>query len=187
MAESKRNIVIQGMSGKLGDMIVFRQRAGKTIAAAAPRSPQGEGTPAQQAVREKFQQAILYGRTAISDPATKEEYQAKAPEGKSAFNVAVADFFNAPDIVEIDVKEYSGSPGQRIRVKVTDDFKVKSVWLAIQNDDGSIVEQGNAIADPNGIDWIYTSTTENLSLPNDKVTVTATDNPDNLAVSEKTL
>ncbi|SDF09761.1 hypothetical protein SAMN05421825_1031 [Epilithonimonas hungarica] len=31
MAESKNNIITHGLSGKVGDLIVFRQRSGDTI------------------------------------------------------------------------------------------------------------------------------------------------------------
>ena len=36
MAESKKNIITHGMSGKVGDIIVFSQRHGKTIVSKAP-------------------------------------------------------------------------------------------------------------------------------------------------------
>lgn len=187
MAESKNNIVIQGFSGKLGNMIVFRQRAGKTIAATAPGERVDTGSPAQQAVRQKFQLAVMYGKSVIADAAKKAEYQAAADNGQSAYNVAVADFWHAPDITEIDVSKYSGLPGQPIRIRVMDDFMVKSVMLAIHNEDGTLVEEGEAVQDTNGLDWTYTTTVDNPNVTMDRITVTATDQPDNLTVDQKTL
>lgn len=50
----------------------------------------------------------------------------------SAYSVAVADYFHAPDIKEVDLGGYTGTAGDLISVKVTDDFKVKGFpfdWL----------------------------------------------------------
>jgi hypothetical protein len=187
MAESKNNMVIQGFTGKLGDQLVFRQVAGKTIASKAPGARQGEPTEKQVAVRDRFQRAVLYGRSVLADPAAKQAYSDAAPNGQSAYNVAIADFFQAPDIMEIDVSSYTGQVGEIIKVKVTDDFKVKAVRLSIQNDDGSLLEEGNAVQLGNSADWTYTATATNSSLTGDKITVTATDNPANLTTDEKTL
>jgi hypothetical protein len=52
---------------------------------------------------------------------------AKAKKGRTAFNTAVADFLNAPDIDTIDLSGYTGQPGDLIRITVTDDYKVQEV------------------------------------------------------------
>src|SRR5689334_15673299 len=98
MAESKNNIVTHGISGKLGDLIVLRQKAGKTFVGKAPHEMTGEPTEAQKEIQSRFQQAILYGKAAIADPTIKKEYHKAAGPGQSAFNVAVADFFHAPAV-----------------------------------------------------------------------------------------
>lgn len=185
MAESKDNVVIHGLSGKFAGVIVFRQRAGKTIAAKAPVARGSQGTPGQQAINKKFQQAVLYGKAVNADPPTKETYQSAAPRGQSAYNVAIADFLRAPDIHEIDISGYAGNAGDKIRVKVTDDFRVATVRLSIHNADGSLQEEGDAVLDTDGGDWVYTATPSNATLSGDKITVTAADIPDNLSTEEK--
>lgn len=187
MAESKNNIVTHGLSGKLGDLIVFRQRAGKTILSSKPKERTGEPSAAQQQVRERFQQAIIYGKAVLADAASKSAYEAAADGGKSAYNVAVADFFNAPDIHEVDVTGYTGATGSKIRVKITDDFEVKSVRVKIENPDNTLVEEGAASLDANGIDWFYTATVENTPVSGDKITITATDLPRNTSVKDTVL
>jgi hypothetical protein len=187
MSISKNNDVIHGMSGKFGDMIVFRQRSGKTIASRAPGEVTGEPSANQQAHRQRFQRAILYGRTAIADPLVKQAYAAKAENGASAYNVAVADYFNAPDIVEVDTSGYTGQPGQRIHIKVVDDFEVTGVSVMIHNADGTLQEEGDAVQNANTVDWTYTATSVNGSLSGDKITITATDTPSNVSKEERTL
>lgn len=99
MAKSNNNVITHGLSGKVGDIIVFSQRGGKTIISKAPKKRTGEPSPKAKAQQEKFQQAVIYGKSIINDPTKKEQYSV---EGKSAFNVAVADLLNAPKIQEIN-------------------------------------------------------------------------------------
>ncbi|MCD0479267.1 hypothetical protein LPB90_12440 [Chryseobacterium sp. LC2016-29] len=42
MAESKNSIVTHGLSGKVGDLLVFRQRNGKTVVSKVPEDSTGE-------------------------------------------------------------------------------------------------------------------------------------------------
>ena len=51
MAKSRNNIVTHGMSGKIGDLLVFRQRFGKTIVGKIPNRT-AEATEGQNAVKE---------------------------------------------------------------------------------------------------------------------------------------
>jgi hypothetical protein len=57
---------------------------------------EAEPIDTQLTVREKFQQAAIYGRSVVSNPQLKAEYKAVAKPGQSAYNVAVADFFALP-------------------------------------------------------------------------------------------
>jgi len=93
MAESKNNVITHGLSGKLGDLIVFRNRNGKTIVASKPGPRTGELSEAQKEHQKHFQEATIYGKAALTNPATKAGYEAVASDGETAYNVAVADFF----------------------------------------------------------------------------------------------
>lgn len=186
MVQIKKNIVTKGFSGKL-DTIVFRVRGGKTIVSTAPERKNRELTDAQKNHRKYFQEAILYGKSVLADSARKAQYQEVAEEGQSAYNVAVADFLNAPSIEEIDVSKYTGQPGSTINVQAYDDFKVAEVQVAIYNSDGSLVEKGFAVQQPDLADWLYTATTQNGDLAGDKVVVRVSDVPGNLTQMESNL
>jgi hypothetical protein len=186
MAESKNNVVTHGLSGKI-DLLVFRSRGNRTIVSTVPHKSSQPASAAQEAVKQKFQQAVIYGKSVNADPALKAAYAAQASEEQSAYNVAIADFFNAPDINEIDVAGYTGAVGSKIIVKATDDFQVNRVHVKIENGDGSLVEEGDAVADAIGLNFTYTATVANASVAGDKITVTAYDNPGNETESSKTL
>lgn len=180
MAKVGKNIVTTGFRGKLGDLIVFRRRGGKTIVASAPEKTAHELTDAQKKHRHQFQNAILYGKSVVADPIRNAAYKGEAKEGQSAFNVAVADFLNAPSFDEIDLSKYSGQPGSIIKIQVTDDFKVVEVQVEIFNGDGVLVESGAAAQQENSLDWIYTATQTNGSLDGDKIVIKASDVPGNV-------
>nr|WP_314290386.1 hypothetical protein [uncultured Capnocytophaga sp.] len=186
MAESKDNVITHGLSGKVGDMIVFSQRNGKTIVSKVPK----KRVVTSERVKEhnaKFQQAVIYAKTILKDPAMKEAYQLEANKkvGLTAYNVAVADLFNAPEIKEIDLSRYTGQIGDPIKIRAYDDFKVKSVTVHIYNSDGSLLEEGSA-SEQDGV-WIYIATLANSSLSGDKIIIRASDYPNNITEKEKIL
>ncbi|MFD2787864.1 hypothetical protein [Hymenobacter rubripertinctus] len=188
MARVKNNIVTQGLSGMIGGTLVFRQQGGRTIVSAAPGETTGEPSAAQQAQRQRFQEAAVYAKAQISDPAAKAEYATRL-DGRhgSAYAIAVADFLKAPDIREIDLSRYAGKKGDVIRVRATDDFKVVAVRVRIENGDGSLVEEGAAVQQPNALDWLYTATTANADLNGDKITIRASDQPGHFDEATRTL
>jgi hypothetical protein len=186
MAKSKNNVVTFGLSGKIGDLLIFSQRGGKTIVSKITQRVDNPSEK-QKEQRRKFQQAVIYGRIALADPDAKAAYQASAPKGQTAYNVAIADMFRAPDIETIDFSGYTGKAGDTVRIVVKDDFLVKEVRLSIVNDDGTLVEEGNAASDPSGHVWIYTATQTNANLSGDKITVTVSDLPGNQTQEEQTL
>ncbi len=176
MAKSQNNVVTHGLSGKIGDMLIFRQQGGKTIVSTKSNKPRKQSEK-QKEHQKRFQRATLYAKAA---QATEEYLTAAASKGKTPYLVAVADFFNAPDIDQIDVSAYTGNPGDMIRIRVTDDFSVKSVTIRISNNDGSLVEEGAAQPDALGIEWIYTAAATNGNLSGDKIEVFASDTPGNI-------
>ncbi|MCB2408782.1 hypothetical protein [Hymenobacter lucidus] len=188
MARVNNNIITQGLSGTLGGTLVFRQAGGKTIVSTAPRETEREPSAKQLAHQQRFQEAALYAKAQIATPTGKAEYEAARDESNnSAYAIAVADFLQAPDIREIDLREYAGKVGDTIRARVTDNFKVAAVAVRIENGDGSLVEEGPAVQQPNAVDWVYTAKKANTSLEGDKITIRATDRPGNPTTETRTL
>ena len=186
MAQSKNNVITHGLTGLVGDMLVFRNRGGKTFVSSKPKERTGEPSEGQKLQHERFQEAILYAKGATSNPDIKAEYAEAITGNETAYNVAVADFFHAPNIKSIDLSGYTGKVGETIIIRATDDFKVADVNVTIFNADGTEVEHGQAICS-NGVDWIYTATADNSSLGGDRIVVRATDMPGNRSEEERNL
>ena len=178
MGESKSNLATEGLSGQVGNL-VFRRRKGdgKVFVSVHPSAHEGAPSEAQLKVNTKFQEAVIYGKSVLADPVSKSLYSEKAGVGQSAYNIAVADFFNAPEIREVDVSAYTGEVGSTIKVKAVDDFKVAKVQVQIATVDGTVIETGDAVLQADGLSWLFTATQQNASPTGDKITVTAWDLP----------
>ncbi len=184
MARVKSNIVIEGLSGSLGNKIVFRQSGGQTIVAVMPTQSSKPPTEEQQQQRQKFGRANRYARQAMKNAVLKEAYQQEAKDNQTAFNVAMADYLNSPVVADLNVGAYSGAKDSPVSITVTDDHMVAVVEVVIYAANGNVLEQGNAELDDNGVDWVYTTQKNNGALKGSKLVVRASDLPGNVTERE---
>lgn len=183
MAKSRNNVVMRGASGKVGNMLVFRQKAGSTIIADVPKiNPDRVPTDDQLSVQERFTDAAFYAKRAISDPDLKERYQQKAKPGQSAYNVAFKDYLTDPEIRRVFTDGYMGAIGDEITIRVRDVLEVKQVHVDIVDGNGVAIEDGLAVAtDETATEWIYTATAANETLTGSAITITLVNTPGNTA------
>jgi hypothetical protein len=173
--------------GAMKDML-FRQQNGKTFVSVKPDLSNVEPTPAQAAHRERFSEAVAYGKTVMADTDLRALYEQAAKEkGTPVFALTVADFLNAPSIKEVDLSAYKGQANDIIKIKATDDFSVASVHVALVNpQNNDPIENGFAIetAPGSGL-WIYTVTVTMPGGSDVRINVVATDRPGGTAVDSK--
>lgn len=185
MAKSRNNVVTHGLSGKVGNMLVFKQLNGNTIVANPPRKNNRQLSEKQAAHTQRFAEAIIYAKAAMSIPETKLAYAAVTTVGITPFNVAMADKMRAPEIQEVNLDAYTGKPSDVIVVKATDDFKVTQVTVEIQHADGSLVEKGDAVFSETGLEWQYKAVSNNNAVQGCKVIARAMDLPGNVTELEQ--
>ncbi|HYG38092.1 MAG TPA: hypothetical protein VD908_05710 [Cytophagales bacterium] len=187
MAKIKNNPALFGASGKFGDIMVFRQFKGKTVLSYNTEKTE-ELTEKQLAVKDRFNEAVIYAKSKTQDPIIKAEYEARMGDKfTSAYSVAVADFLRVPEIRNINLVAYNGQAGDKILIRAVDDFKVVSVSVLITNPDGTVIESGLAVLTDNGMDWEYTATVTNPTYLGDKIRVQVTDLPGNVVSEERTI
>ena len=155
MAKVNQNLVTFGLSGLLGNQLVFRKgKAGSTIVSARPAYAQNRtASPSQAAHQEAFREAIAYAKSAKDEAVYITKAQGTT---MSAFNAAVADWFTAPKVLEIDAAGWSGGVGQTIRVKVQDDTLVAKVHVTLRLANAAVSEEGDAVQ-ADGLWWTYTT------------------------------
>lgn len=183
MAKTKNNIFMSGLSGTVGKQMTLSQKAGDTIVGKKRGSSNIPATDNQLDIQDRFKTASKYAQAAMKDPDTKAMYQAAAKKSQSAYNVALADAFSAPEIKRINIANYHGEPGDIITIRAID-FKVARVQVLISTAAGAMIELGNAILPANSIDWKYTVIAQNDTLAGTRIRVTAIDLPANETVKE---
>lgn len=182
MANVKLNPVLEQIRGQVGDL-VFKRYEDRVILSRKPDLSGHQATAAQQAVRQRFRQAALYGKMVMADPDARARYdQAAEARRKPVFSLTVADFFNAPAIDEVDVSAYTGSTGDPIVVRASDDFEVSRVEVSLTDPDGAVLEEGAATLD--GHRWVYTAQTDVGSGATVRIGVRALDRPGGAGVDQ---
>jgi len=184
VAKVKSNILLDGVSGKVGDVLVFRQMRGKTILAKAPDMSRQILSPAQKTHLNKFQLAKEYARKQTADPEAKAAYQRRACGNKAAYHVAIGDYMNSPKIEEIDASAYHGRVGDILKIRATDDFQVTRVQVRILEPNGSLIEDGEATLHANVTNWIYTVKVASGCIVGQRIQVAVKDRPGNVAKAE---
>ena len=180
MPKQENNIVMKSTRGMFGKQVVFKEKAGEAYVSAPPKVDKNrKPTDSQSVVRKKFRISTAYANAVVKNADLKKEYAAKAKRGRSAHNVALQDAFNAPEILGIIRQGYQGRIGDIIVVQALDDFRVTGVQVAIYTMDNELVEQGAAVLDANGLNWIYTATEDHIALEGSTIKATAKDLPGN--------
>lgn len=184
MSKSRNNVVTHGLSGMVGGMLVFKQVNGKTVVAQRPRKSSKEPDEGQLARQQKFKEAAIFAKAIIQDPLYKQLYEGLSGKGKSAYNIAFADYFKPPVLSKAVISNYQGQVGDKLKVQAVDEVKVESVKVTLIAQDQTIIETGEASLLPNGIDWEYTIQQSNTNLPGTKIIFEATDIPANSTTLE---
>ena len=101
MAKVTLNKNIKAMWGRLGRMsrLVFRRsHTGETYLSVTPDMSHVKWSPAQQAHRQRFKEAVAYARSAMADERVRTRYEQESGiKGKRHFDLAVSDYFKGRD------------------------------------------------------------------------------------------
>ena len=176
MAIVKDNLILQMVRGTLGDQLTIYERNGVIIMAAKRGPSKKKPTQKQLEARYKMKLAAAYAKAMLRDPELKAAYAAKAGPGQNAYNIAVRDAFNSPEIQNIRLEEEN-----TVVVSAKDDFRVAGVKVQVLDAEGKSVEFGSAVMGRNGVDWRYK--VQQLP-PGGKIVAIAEDLPGNVARKE---
>ena len=138
MAKVRSNVLVRGVSGKLGDQVVFRiLRDGSTVMCLPPDFSKRKLSQDQKEHHQRFREAAAYAKVA----AQRQPIYAELAAGtlKNAYNIALSDWFHAPKIHRVEVM------GDAVRIHVSDNVQVASVKVAVLNEEGLVLEKGEAM------------------------------------------
>ena len=179
MARLSSNIVILGSNGLVGGHVTDRKtHVEKSILSSKPllddyRKANETSNTHEAAIRE----STTYANFAQ----TQDVYITKAKRmGVTPYSLALADWFAAPRVLEINVDSWTGKIGQTIRVKARDNVRVARVSVVIRDVDETVLEVGEATpSEPGSAWWNYTTKSVVKMTPFPMVEATAYDLPGN--------
>ena len=151
MAKVKRNMLIAGVSGSLGEDYYARiTKDGRTIISRKPDFSNRQFSEAQRNVQSRTKQAAAYAKVAAK---VNPIYTQKAKgTSKNAYNLAVRDWHRPPVI-----RSMSMDHDRTVRVSAYDDVMVTRVRVSILDEAGQCLEQGDAEL-VMGVWWDYQTT-----------------------------
>ena len=180
MARHYSTIFARGLAGIAEDPFEVHTRLGKNVTASKVLFDDNreylESLKPEQA-------AILEATTYANFAKTQDLYLERELEtGMTAYNIALADWFVAPKVLQINIDHWTGRPGQVIRVKARDNVRVAKVSVLIRDEEGNVLEAGEAVQMEAGSAWWHYTTTTSVSLtPFPSVKAVARDMPGNSA------
>jgi hypothetical protein len=188
MARNINNILLQGYTGMIGNQLVLKIRNGKPYLANRPTINKDRvPTPNQVKARERFANAVRFAQRVIQDPVLNSWYEAAAKDGNSAYNTAISDANDPPELTGLNTAGYHGQPGELITIVAMDNYFVEQVMVAIYAASGDLLEEGAAVPDSIRHEWTYAATRQNLKPAGSRIVVVAEDKPKNKVSIEKTI
>src|SRR5690606_38898719 len=104
MARITCNDLVDGLSGKLGDSLVFRTIRGKTFVSTPARKPnKKKESKAQRNTRTRFREASQWAQFILFYPEQKAYYRkrAKALKLPNAYTAAITDYMRKPKVEKV--------------------------------------------------------------------------------------
>jgi hypothetical protein len=92
MARVKNNDLIENLSGKVGNKLVYKTYAYGTVVSKYPNMSKVKLSLKQKRSNELFRKAVAYAQSIIADPKEKKKYESKLKPGKTVYNTALAEY-----------------------------------------------------------------------------------------------
>lgn len=92
MARIRSNILTKGLSGQIGQQVVFKQYGKKTVVSRYPDMSKVKPSKLQKKGRNRFAEAVVYAQAINNDPVKKASYAKKVKKGHTVFNFAMQEY-----------------------------------------------------------------------------------------------
>ena len=158
------NGTVEGLRGKIGNLIFRQLPDGTTIMTEAQpkknsrqkKRAKQKRSAAQQAHNSRFQDAVFYARAASRTEPVYAELAAVTPMW-TAYNHAMYDWFHPPQV---------GCVAQEhgcILVEASDDVLITKVKVTVLDSESRVLETGEAVREQDGW-WVFASQTEGRTI-----------------------
>ena len=145
MAKVKKNVVVRGVSGKVGELVFRQLKDGSTVVAVKQDFSRRKFSEGQLAHQARMKEATLYGKGAQYHPV----YVALAETSTlTGYNWAFADRMKPPVIHAVERVEGG------IRVRASDNVGVVRVEVQVLDEAGAVLTKGEAVQTSKEV-WVY--------------------------------
>jgi hypothetical protein len=97
MARITSNPIIEGLSGKVGNLVFKNYKSGTIISALADRS-KVKLSAKQKKANKSFKEAVAYAKAVLADPKKSAHYKKLLQPGKSIYHTALAAYLSGKAI-----------------------------------------------------------------------------------------
>jgi hypothetical protein len=159
MATVANNVLMNGLSGRFGNTLVFRTMRGKTHVSPPARKPdKKKESDAQRGTRTKFSEATQWAQAALLDPQKKEYYRqrAKALKLPNAYTAAITDYMRKP---KVEKTQYDDNVTYRISKP---GFALKQLLVA--DNEGTGAPASNIVVWQQHDQWLVNHTRDSSNL-----------------------
>src|SRR5689334_2452244 len=92
MAHSDNNPVLEGVSGRIGNIVIKRYPNGKIVITKVPDMSGVKHTELQRIYQTKFAEAVAYARAAKRDPQKKVAFEKVLKKGQDVYHAALSHY-----------------------------------------------------------------------------------------------
>jgi hypothetical protein len=176
-----KNALLQGMSGKIGNLVFKQMPNGKTHVSLVQQNTGKGDTEARQATRKAFRAGVFYAKEVLQDEEAKAYYKQYGSSKRKVYHIAMSDYAMAPDIQEVNAVKTGNS--LMLTIRAVDDTRVCSVCCEYGTANGRQVKQ----AEPDAINHIWQVEIALSELTENTIRIVAADLPGNETVEEWTV
>lgn len=145
MAKVKRNVLLEGLSGMVGE-VLLKDYGDKVVLCRRPvHDPDRAPTPGEARQRARIRAAAARAKEVLAREEGRVYYEAARRRlGKhSAYHTAVFDFFGAPEVTGVQL-----GAGGELLIEVWDNVGVRQVTVEVDGEEGTAEPLG---AEPAGV------------------------------------
>src|ERR1035438_1477286 len=155
MVKVTRGSLLDGIHGKFGKDLIFRDSNGQTIASNVS-GKKVKATDKRLVQQAKFKAISPLAKEAIADPVKRARYESLREIGQTAYNVAFSElyekYFPGGEIAGNKKKRRA----RKIRPKAVKGRRVKDITLVITTAKNTFIESGVIPPDAYNLDWLFT-------------------------------
>lgn len=142
MVKIKKNVLVEGASGRLGDIVFKTMKNGTTYISQAPKKSKKGNTKKRKATRTSFSAGVTYAQGVLASEEARAYYAEYGSKKRRLYNLAISDYIQGPDIKK--VTEQCLPEGRMLEIMAVDNVHVCRLTCSYTKDGSEVVAEAEA-------------------------------------------